>query len=133
MAYLFDTDQVIDALADHPQVRGLIEHLRSQGVAMSLISYMEAYQGVLADRSTVHVSAKFDELLGVLEIVPFSTATARICANLRADLTARGRRVRPRALDLMTAATALEHGLTLVTRNTADFADIPGLRLYAWA
>ncbi len=31
--------------------------------------------------------------------------------------------------DLFLAATALEHNLTLVTRNTRDFADIPGLQL----
>ena len=31
--------------------------------------------------------------------------------------------------DLFLAATALEHNLTLVTRNTRDFTDIPGLQL----
>lgn len=38
--------------------------------------------------------------------------------------------VRPRALDLVTAATALFYDLTLVTRNQRDYADIPRLRLY---
>ena len=28
------------------------------------------------------------------------------------------------------AATALEYNLTLVTRNTEDYADVPGLKLY---
>jgi predicted nucleic acid-binding protein len=36
--------------------------------------------------------------------------------------------VRQRALDLIIAATALEHDLTLVTRNREDFQDIPGLQ-----
>ena len=30
----------------------------------------------------------------------------------------------------MSAATALEHGLILVTRNVSDYSDIPGLALY---
>jgi predicted nucleic acid-binding protein len=38
--------------------------------------------------------------------------------------------VQHRAFDLVLAATALEHGLTLATRNTKDYADIPALALY---
>ena len=34
--------------------------------------------------------------------------------------------------DLMIAAVALVHNLTLVTNNTADFRNIPGLRLEDW-
>jgi tRNA(fMet)-specific endonuclease VapC len=34
--------------------------------------------------------------------------------------------------DLMIAAVALVHNLTLVTNNTADFQNIPGLRLDDW-
>ena len=34
--------------------------------------------------------------------------------------------------DLMIAAVALAHDLTLVTHNTADFQAIPGLRLEDW-
>jgi len=35
-------------------------------------------------------------------------------------------------MDLMLAATALVHDLTLVTHNTADFVNVPGLRLEDW-
>jgi tRNA(fMet)-specific endonuclease VapC len=34
--------------------------------------------------------------------------------------------------DVMIAAVALVHNLTLVTHNTADFQRIPGLRLDDW-
>ena len=33
---------------------------------------------------------------------------------------------------LLIASMALLHGLTLVTHNTADFQNIPGLRLDDW-
>jgi predicted nucleic acid-binding protein len=39
------------------------------------------------------------------------------------------KRVKSRALDLIIAATALEYGLTLVTKNTEDFKDISDLSL----
>ena len=35
-------------------------------------------------------------------------------------------------MDLMIAATALLHDLTLVTHNTQDYAVIPGLRMVDW-
>ena len=49
---------------------------------------------------------------------------------VREDLRRSGRRVRHRLLDLINAATAIEYDLTLVTRNTVDYADIPGIRLH---
>ena len=35
-----------------------------------------------------------------------------------------------RAMDLLIAATALEHDLVLVTRNTRHYADVADLRLH---
>ncbi len=35
-------------------------------------------------------------------------------------------------MDLMNAATALIHGLTMVTHNTRDYANVPGLTLTDW-
>ena len=35
-------------------------------------------------------------------------------------------------VDLMIGTTALVHNLTMVTHNTADFQNIPGLRLEDW-
>ncbi len=35
-----------------------------------------------------------------------------------------------RTLDLVIAATAITHDLEVVTRNTRDYQDVPGLRLY---
>jgi predicted nucleic acid-binding protein len=40
-----------------------------------------------------------------------------------------GRSPRPRYNDLWIAAQAFEHGYTLLTTNTNDFAGLPGLRL----
>jgi len=49
---------------------------------------------------------------------------------VRSELRRKGRSVRQRAFDIVIAATALTHRLTLVTRNTADYRAIDGLNLY---
>jgi tRNA(fMet)-specific endonuclease VapC len=38
-----------------------------------------------------------------------------------------------RKMDLQIAATALEHGGTMVTRNVRDFKAIPGLTVEDWS
>jgi predicted nucleic acid-binding protein len=55
---------------------------------------------------------------------------AERCARLRETLRTQKKRVNSRTLDLIIAAIALEYGLTLITKNTEDFKDIPDLPLY---
>lgn len=129
MSYLLDTDIFIDYLDGDLKVKQSIDPLARQGLAISIVTYMETYQGILRDRQPALAQAKFEAFLHDVPVLPFSLEIARRCAALREDLRQRGRRVRPRALDLMTAATALEHDFTLVTRNRADYDDIPGLTL----
>ena len=47
MPYLIDSDVVIDHLDDSPPATQLLEKLATDGIAVSIITYMEAYQGVL--------------------------------------------------------------------------------------
>jgi tRNA(fMet)-specific endonuclease VapC len=48
---------------------------------------------------------------------------------VRGDLRRRGTLIAD--LDILIATTTLHHRLTLVTRNTRDFARVDGLRLLA--
>ena len=97
---------------------------------MSIITYMEAYQGVLRSPHPASARKKFEAFLAAVPVLPFSPATTKRCAQLRETLHREGKRVKARALDLMTAAIALEYSLTVVTRNVADYTDIGGLKLY---
>ncbi|HZC03953.1 MAG TPA: type II toxin-antitoxin system VapC family toxin, partial [Gammaproteobacteria bacterium] len=73
---------------------------------------------------------KFQALTDGVLILPFSFAVAERCARLRETLRTQKKRVNSRALDLIIAATALEYDITLITKNTEDFKDIPDLILY---
>ena len=130
MPYLIDTDWFIDYIADEPQAVELLEKLAADGIALSIVSYMESYQGVLRSSGQDEARRRFERILQDVPVLPFSLAVARRCAGLREQLRNAGRRVNQRALDLVIASTAIEHDLSLVTRNTDDFRDVPDLKLY---
>jgi len=133
MPYLIDTDLVIDHLANITEVNQLLEKLAPEGIAISIITYMEAYQGVVRSPNIKEARAKFQIFRRSVPVLPFSLTVAKRCAALREQLKQEQKRVKSRALDLLNAAIALEHDLMLVTRNVEDYKDIPGLELYPLA
>lgn len=130
MAYLIDTDHVIDHMAEQPAIVTLLSRLAQDGIAISMVTYMEAFEGIVRDPNPAEARAKFDRFLAGVPVLPFSEAVAETCARLRHALRRQNKRVNSRALDLVNAGTALHYGLTFVTRNFEDYDDIPGLLLY---
>lgn len=128
--YLTDSDWLIDYLDDLPEAVELLGPLADLGLAFSTVAYMEAFEGTLRQPNPAAAQARLHLGLRPLRTIPVSDQIAERCALIRYDLRSRGRRIRERTLDLLIAATAIEHNLTLVTRNVDDFGDIPGLRLY---
>jgi tRNA(fMet)-specific endonuclease VapC len=129
MPYLVDSNIVVDHLLAVPTASALLEQLAPDGVAISIITYMEAFQGVEQSSDPDRAREKFHAFLAGVLILPLSFAVAERCARLRKTLKSQNKRVNSRALDLIIAATALEYNLTLVTKNTDDFKDIPDLPL----
>ena len=128
MSYLLDSNILIALLANDEETEVLLDRLAGSGVGISVISYMEVSQGFHQKRHEPR--AVFESLVESFALLPVDQATAERCAQIRAHLALRQRSVRPRSLDLLIAATAIEHDLTLVTRNITDYADVPGLRIY---
>ncbi len=129
MTYLLDSDVLSSYLDRDADTIFEVENLMLAGVSISIVSYMETYQVTFLGSDTEERQRRHHNALAGMPILDFTVPIARRCAKVRHDLNAAGRRVRSRALDLMIAATALEHGLILVTRNVADYRDIPDLRI----
>ena len=128
MSYLIDTDVVISVLEGDGASIHLFSQLSAAGISISAISYMEIAQGLLRQPGTAF--AEFERFLRDVPVLPVDQDVALRCAAIRMHLSGQGKRVRQRALDLLIAATAIEHNLTLVTRNQADYRDVPGVMLF---
>lgn len=72
----------------------------------------------------------FEWFLQSSEVLPLSEPVAVRAASVYAQLRRAGQPIDD--LDILIAATALHHGLVLVTNNTRHFERIKGLRLQNW-
>lgn len=94
---------------------------------MSVISLMEILEGL--SRNQDATQTRFDSMLEFINMHPATRETATIAADIRRHIRASKAPVRERALDILIAATAIEHDLLLVTRNIRHFQDIEELRI----
>ena len=127
MTYLWDADAVIDHLTGQPGARALHRDSAREGLAVSIVTYLELYEGALRSRNPKEALRALKAFLRRVTVLPVSRRVAEQTARLRADLRARHRPVQHRAYDLLVAATAQVYGLTLVTSNTRDYSDISNL------
>jgi tRNA(fMet)-specific endonuclease VapC len=98
-------------------------------VRLNAVSYYETKRGLLAI-GAVRQLAAFERLWRVLGIVMIDHAVLDKAAELYAELRVRGQLIED--ADLLIAAIALVHDMTLVTNNTAHFTRIPGLHIEDW-
>jgi tRNA(fMet)-specific endonuclease VapC len=133
MWYLLDANIIIRSLNGDPTtVPLLVALIRQSGdpLCVSTVTQMEVWEGVHRAADPAAMEREYERFFADLTILPFDSDVARRAAQLRHDLRQQSIRTRERAIDLQIAATALHHGLELVTYNTQDFDDIPGLNLY---
>jgi predicted nucleic acid-binding protein len=62
-------------------------------------------------------------------LLPIDAATADIFGSVAAAIKSAGRSHRYRVQDIWLASQAIQYGFAFLTRNQADFDDIPGLVL----
>ena len=110
---------LLEGLSDEARARA--EQCSPGELVTSAIAYAEVMQGL--DPTNERGMADVGAFFRIVEIVPFDgTAAARY-----SDVPfKRG------TFDRLIAAHALALGLTLVTNNERDFADVPGLAVENW-
>jgi tRNA(fMet)-specific endonuclease VapC len=134
MTYLVDTDYVADYLKGQRNVATILEPLLPDGLALSIITFAEVYEGIFYRYNQPQHEAGFRNFLKSTPVLGITRPIARRFAIIRGQLraTSQGKvLVQPKdTYDLFIAATALHYNLTLITRNTQDYDRIPHLKLY---
>lgn len=100
------------------------------GLYVPTIVLAELYAGAYHVSNPTPLLQKIDDLLDDVQVLPFDQDCAEQFGRVRGSLLQRG--ISIPTTDLLIASVALVHNLTLVTHNTADFQNIPGLRLDDW-
>lgn len=119
MSYLLDSDVVIDFLEERGGAAETINPLRADSISISLMTLGEVYEGILFGRNPVIAEAGLERFLREVDVVGLDRSTMRRFAHVRGTLRRQGRIIPDPGL--LIAATALEHNLTLVTRNVRRF------------
>ena len=125
--YLIDTDWVIHYLHAHPVIVTRLDELQPQGLALSIISLAELYEGVYYSRDPEGDAQDLNNFLRGVTVLGLDEAVVQIFGRERGRLRAAGTLIGD--FDLLIAATALQHNLTLLTNNRSHFERVAGVQM----
>ena len=132
MTFLIDTNIVIFALKD-PEKK-LARKLAAQpadSIHLSCIVEAELYFGAEGYGKPERRRTILNEFLAHYQRLPFDSLCVPHYARVRHHLEKQGQVIGGN--DLMIAATALAHDLTVITHNSREFSRVPGLKWEDWS
>ena len=128
MALLLDTDVAIHLRDGDEVVTAKVAALPG-AILLSVVSRVVLEGGIYRDPAQIGIRRpRLDAVLAALPVLAFDETAADAYRQIVESAGYSRRKI----LDRMIAAQALVHRATLVTRNAADFRDVPGLELMVW-
>lgn len=127
MKYLIDTDWIIFGLRGEKNIVSKLFELREEGLAISVISLAELYEGVYRSTDPVSNERSISDFLTGVSVLEITNEICKIFGKQRAKLRKEGRLIGD--LDLLIASTCLHHGLILITNNIKHFELVEGLNI----
>lgn len=129
MPYLIDTDICSAHLRNVQGVTSrFLQH--SGQLSISVLTFGELLSWTLRSKSPAKYQQALLNLIADVNLLDVDRTVAQRFGEIRARLLDQGTTIA--SIDLMIAATALEHGLTVVTHNVQHFAKVPGLIVEDW-
>lgn len=128
---LLDTNACIQILNNRSAA--LVERLRQHNpreIVLSSVVKAELVYGAYRSARMADNLRVLNKFFEPFPTLPFDDRCLEPYGRIRSDLEREGTPIGP--YDLMIAATALAHGLTLVTHNTAEFSRVVGLQIEDW-
>ena len=129
MSFLLDTDICSEHLKGNRTIQG--RFLQNTGrLYVSTVTLAELYAWTNRAGAPRSRTEGVNELLADVKVLDVDLAVAAQYGQTQAALLDQGQPVS--SMDLLIAATALVHGLTMVTHNTKDFVRVPNLTVIDW-
>jgi tRNA(fMet)-specific endonuclease VapC len=126
--YLLDTNACIDFLdARSEKVMRRIDAEFGR-LAVSTITIAELKVGNKTSTDPEADRRRLAVFVAGVVVVPFDERAAAVYGDVVRDIG-----VKRKSFDRLIGVQALTQGLTLVTSNGKDFADVPGLKVENWA
>ena len=127
LSYLVDTDWAIHYLNGQKRIRKRLEEYREVGVALSLISLAELYEGIYYSTDPEGNEEGLNDFVKGLTLIGIHEETCQLFGKERGRLRARGKGISD--FDLLIGITARQHDLTLLSNNRRHFENIEDLRI----
>lgn len=124
LAYLVDTDWAVWWMRGRSGVVALLTPRERDGLAISVVTLAELYEGIESTRDPGAARLVLNDFLKLVTVIPFSEKVAARFGTESARLRRLGQPLPD--FDLVIAATAIQHGLTLLTEDR-HFERIPSL------
>lgn len=122
MRYLLDSNILIAIGLDaNESVIARAAQCDADEMVTSAIAYAEVVHG--SERGMPPPVERLEVLISEIPVIPFDASAAKTYASLSFER---------HSYDRLIAAHALSLGLIVVTDNTKDFADVPGLKVENW-
>ena len=132
MRYLLDTNiWIIYLKAVETKIRDRLERTNQSEVATCSIVWAELLHGARKYDDPAKREARIETTLNPLTNLLFDLDAARHYARIRDEQERAGHIIGGN--DLMIAAIAQVHGLTVVTHNCGEFERVPGLQVDDWS
>ena len=131
--YLFDTNVLSELVLPRPNLAVInrLELLDRDDCFSSEVTFFELRFGAMLRRDAESFWQNLaEQIVPAVIWLPLTREIHMRAADLSASLEKEGRRIGNE--DCWIAATAIEHHLTLVSRNEAHFSRITGLRVENW-
>lgn len=137
MKYLLDTCVLSELVkpAPEPKVVAWVNAQAEDSLFASAITLAELLKGIAKLQDSQRKTALTEWVNKIQEemadrILPFERTTADYWANICAKAEKSGKPLS--AFDSLIAATAMEHGLVIVTRNVRDYESAPVMLINPW-
>jgi len=128
--YVIDTNTLIYFFKGIGNVPEKFLSISPKDIAIPAIVIYELEFGIAKSNSPKKRQSQLNDILSLINILPFGEKEASLSASIRTKLEKKGTPIGP--YDTLIAGTALTHQGILVTNNLKEFSRVPKLKTENW-